>query len=123
MIKNFEEITVGLTARELNIIPIFIKFISDYDQSNPIKASKIVAALDEILEAQGLGIKMNEVRVRKCSNHIRTNSLLPLIATSKGYFVSYDQDVIAMQIQSLYERAEAVNASADGLSLFVNNNK
>jgi len=63
--------------------------------------------------------KFSEPRLRKCSNYIRTNGILPLIATSQGYYVSYDKQEINSQIQSLVERANSILKSAEGLKKFI----
>jgi hypothetical protein len=42
-----------------------------------------------------------------------------LIATSQGYYVSYDAQEINAQIQSLVERANSILKSADGLKKFI----
>jgi hypothetical protein len=44
--------------------------------------------------------------------------MLPLIATSDGYYVSYDKIEIEKQIQSLKERAESINRCANGMLVF-----
>jgi hypothetical protein len=44
---------------------------------------------------------------------------LPLIATSQGYYVSYDKQEINAQIQSLVERANSILKSAEGLKKFI----
>jgi len=53
--------------------------------------------------------------LRKLTHFLRCNSILPLIATSKGYYVSYDNAEIDKQIKSLQERAAAIIESANGL--------
>jgi len=44
---------------------------------------------------------------------------MPIIATSKGYYCSYNHLEIKAQIESLEERAQAIMASADGLRKFL----
>jgi hypothetical protein len=53
------------------------------------------------------------------SNHLRRNSLLPLCGTTVGYYLTDDPDEIAREIQSLRDRANAINAAADGLLYFI----
>ena len=52
-------------------------------------------------------------------NHIRTNGLLPLMASSKGYYVSFDKKDIESQIKSLKQRANSINGCAEGLKKFI----
>lgn len=116
MIKNFEEITVELSENEKLILPQIIKGFSNYTKRNPIKEPEIVKRFNERSES----LKISGVRLRKLVNYIRSNGLLPLIATSKGYYVSYDKAEIDAQIISLRQRARSINNSADGLSKFTN---
>lgn len=75
-----------------------------------------------MIEPMGLKTKLTEARVRKMSNHIRRNSLFPLCATTVGYYLTDDVAEIAREIQSLRDRANAINAAADGLLHFITPN-
>ena len=111
MIKTFEKFTFELTDKEKEILPVLINGFKFYNKNNPIKEPEIVRKFNE----RNGNLKLSGVRLRKLVNHIRLNSLLPLIATSKGYFVCYDKDVLDSQIKSLQQRANSINACADGL--------
>lgn len=111
MITNFEEITHELTDDELEIVPMFVKSFQKYTKENPIKAVDIVSRWNK----SGGTVKMSQPRLRKICNYIRSNSLLPLIATSSGYYVSNDRDEIEKQIKSLTERANSIMKCAEGL--------
>ena len=111
MIKTFEKFTFELTDKEKEILPLLINGFRFYNKNNPIKEPEIVKKFNE----RNGNLKLSGVRLRKLVNYIRVNSLLPLIATSKGYFVSYDKDVLDSQIKSLQQRANSINACADGL--------
>jgi len=119
MITNFEDITAELNELELELIPILVEGFKTHTEANPIKAPQIVSNMNLYLVKKGKKIKMTEPRLRKCVNHIRSNSLLPLIATSKGYYVSNSRDVIEAQIKSLNERASSIKKCAEGLAFFV----
>ena len=119
MVTNFESITPNITDQELAIIPFLINGFVMHGKSNPIKAPEIVRQMNVFLVAHGYKIKMTEPRLRRCANYIRSNSMLPLIATSEGYFVSEDRMEIERQIKSLYERASAIKSCADGLKAFI----
>ncbi len=119
MLTNFEEHTEDLNEKELSIIPALIKGFSTHGKENPIKAQKIVEQMNIYLSSHSIDLKMSEPRLRKCCNYIRSHGLLPLIATSDGYFVSHDKEVILSQIQSLKERAGSIMACADGLEKFI----
>lgn len=115
---NFEQHTEELDECDLAIIPIVIKAFSKYTKENPIKAPEIVATFNLNREKIGYSKKLTEPKLRKICNHIRSNGLLPLIATSQGYYVSYDQKEVNDMIRSLRERAASINRSADGLMNF-----
>jgi hypothetical protein len=119
VITNFEDITYELTKEEMALIPPLVKGFSTHTVDNPIKAPEIVAAMRRHLKSKGSRTTFSEARLRKCCNYIRGQGLLPLIATSKGYFVSRDRVVIESQIRSLVERADAIAHSAHGLNKFI----
>jgi hypothetical protein len=111
MITNFEKITHELTDDELSIVPYFVKSFQKYTKENPIKAVDIVSRWNQSQQP----IRLSQPRLRKICNHIRSNSLLPLIATSSGYYVSNDKTEIDKQIKSLIERANSILKCAEGL--------
>jgi len=118
MITNFDKHTEELDAHDLAIIPLVIKAFSKYTKENPIKAPEIVATFNLNKEKINYPRKLSEPKLRKMCNYIRSNGLLPLIATSQGYYVSYDQKEVNDMIKSLRERAASINRSADGLVKF-----
>ena len=112
MITNFEDITTELNAQELLIVPVIASAFRKYTQSNPIKAPDICNRFN----ASGkYSINLTEPRLRKIVNYIRCKSIIPLIATSRGYYV----DVIQSQINSLTERANSIMECAHGLKQFI----
>ena len=123
MIKNFESITEELTEVELSIIPYLINGLKTKTKNNPIKAPDIVSAMNVFFSHKEIDIKMTEPRLRKCVNHIRTNGLMPLIATSKGYYISNDREEILGQIESLKQRANSMLNGANGLKKYLNENQ
>lgn len=119
MITNFEEITEELTHSEMELIPILVKGFETKTKDSPIKAPEIIEKVNAYLSANGYRHTLSEPRLRKCVNFIRTNAILPLIATSKGYYVSRDASEIKAQIQSLIERSNSIKRCAEGLSKFI----
>ncbi len=121
MLVNFEDITQELSDEEKEMIPILIRGFSLRSIDNPIKEPEVCSKINEYLlnNKQYLHLKLTGARLRKCVNYIRTNGLLPLIATSNGYFVSYDRSVIEKQILSLEQRARSIKTCADGLKKFI----
>lgn len=117
MVTNFENITHALTAEEEKLIPLLMNGLCTKTKDNPIKGPEIISKMNAYAEGKGLPA-LTEPRLRKCINHIRSNSLLPIIATSKGYYVSDDPAEIRDQVNSLRERAESILRSAAGLEKF-----
>jgi hypothetical protein len=119
MITTFEEHTHELSAEEMEILPVVVHGFRNYKKANPIKAELIVTRMNEYLNTKGYKTKMTQPRLRKMVNYIRTNGIIPLIATSNGYFTSDCKETIAEQIKSLQERANSIERCATGLKKFL----
>lgn len=115
MIKNFETITYELTDLELEILPALITGLKTKTKGNPIKAPKICEGMQLYLKNNNYKLKFTQARLRKMINYIRCESLLPVIATSKGYYVSYSEQELDAQIESLVNRANGIMDAARGL--------
>ena len=120
MIKNFEELTQDLAPEDLKLIPILVKGFKNHGPTNPIKLKDLMSSLNEYIQRSQLGKKVDDIRIRKLINFIRSSSIIPLLATHKGYFVSYDQKDITDQITSLEQRSQAIINASSGLSKFIN---
>ena len=119
MLTNFENYTHELTDQEMEILPIVIHGFRAYKKNNPIKAQLIVTRMNNYLQENGYKIRLTQPRLRKLVNYIRSNSLIPLIATSQGYFTTDCKETIINQIQSLNERANSIDRCARGLNNFL----
>ena len=119
MITGFEDITRPLSDDELKIVPVLCNNFKRHDKNNPVKAPVIVTGMNKYLVQHGYKIRMSQARLRKCCNFIRSKGMIPLIATSNGYYVSYNKEDVANQIKSLWERAGAIRACANGLQKFL----
>jgi len=119
MITNFEEYTHELTSEEMEILQLVIHGFRAYKKTNPIKAELIVKRMNVFLENNGYKIRLTQPRLRKLVNYIRSNSLIPLIATSQGYFTTDCKLTIQEQIKSLQERANSIERCAQGLNKFL----
>lgn len=118
-VTNFENYTHELTDQELEILPIVIHGFRAYKKKNPIKAELIVKRMNQFLADRKYKIRLTGPRLRKLVNYIRSNSLLPLIATSQGYFTTDCKQTIQEQIKSLQERANSIDRCARGLNNFL----
>ena len=119
MITNFEHITEQLSQDELRLVAPICRGLELRAKSNPIKGSEIVKAMNVYVSNNGIKGNFTDARLRKIIGHIRREGLLPVIATSKGYYVSRDKSEIRQQIEGLIERANAIRAAANGLIKFV----
>ena len=106
MITNFENQTQELNEYELStLLPIVVRgLMTKKGKENAITNKSICKALKE------QGLKITDTRLRKIVHHIRANDIIPLLlATSKGYYISNDNQEIENYIQSLKERANSIN--------------
>lgn len=121
MVENFEELTANLNDDELLLVPIIVAGIGRRTKENPVTGKEIVQGITQNQGRFGFSskFKFTETRLRKIVNYIRVNHILCIIATSQGYFSTNDPEVIASNIRSLEDRAEAIRSAADGLRWFL----
>ena len=106
MIKNFENETQPLTDYEHNVLlPVILRGLeTKKGRATAVTNKYIVSALKG-------NYKLNEARIRKIINHIRTNDLIPgLIATSEGYFIAETESELLEYEESLKGREDAIRA-------------
>ncbi len=104
MIKGFDRETQPLTEYEIGVLlPLLVKGLqTKLGRENAVTNKHIVNALKGTC-------KLNEARVRKIINHIRTNDLVPgLIATSEGYFIAMTEAELLEYEESLKGREDAI---------------
>jgi hypothetical protein len=112
MITNFETITRELDANEVRLLPIVIAGMKAHrGRDNAITGAEICRKVEGLTEP----------RLRKIVNHIRQNAILPVIATSKGYYTADCAQDVLSQIKSLQDRIDAIEAAKNGLRKFVTN--
>lgn len=119
MITNFEVITCELSETEKMLLAPLIAGLKRRTKSNPITADEIIPNMNRYLIEKKADFKLTGARLRKIVNYIRVNHLLPLMATSEGYYTAESVDEIKGQIKSLEERASAIQKAADGLKKFL----
>jgi hypothetical protein len=117
MIINFEELTHELTKKELGLLPYLCSILLDTDEERPFDDTSIRSALNRI-EFNGKPIVGS--RLRKMIHCIRVNRILPVIGTKRGYFVSWNKEVLEKQITSLEQRARSIQEVADAMQGFLN---
>ena len=118
MITNFEEITAYLTPEEKELTLSIMQILMKLKKSKPMLSTELVELINKKHFVNSTQ-KFTGVKLRKYCNYIRSKSLLPIIATSNGYYVSYDKKEIALQIESLEQRSEAILNSVNGLKFYL----
>jgi hypothetical protein len=106
MIKNFENETQPLTDYETNVLlPVLIRGLE-------VKKGHATVVTNKYIVSTLKGsYNLNEARVRKIINHIRTNDIIPgLIATSDGYFIAETEAELLEYEESLKGREDAIRA-------------
>jgi hypothetical protein len=114
MITNFENITHNLTPNQIALVDKIIKIIITI--KSPMVSYNLRSLINKNLKDDEY---LNSIEFRKIVNYIRSQSLLPIIANCKGYYVSYDTEVINKQIVSLNERSHSITNAANGLLKFI----
>lgn len=119
MVENFEHITPELTSQEVSLIPVLISGFKKHGQENPIKEPEILKLSNKYFQEKQIPYNLTAPKLRKFVSYMRSNGIIPIIATSKGYFVSNNEDVIESQIRSLQNRANGIMSAAVGLNRFI----
>lgn len=106
MIKGFDQETQPLNDYEMGVLlPLLVRGLrTKIGRENAVTNKHIVNTLKG-------SYKLNDARVRKIINHIRTNDLIPgLIATSDGYFIAQSEAELLEYEESLKGREDAIRA-------------
>ena len=112
MIGGFEDQTQPLTDYEREVLlPIIILGLkTKIGEDNAINSKVIERKLKE------KGYNISGARLRKIINHIRINGLIHcLMASSKGYWIENDKEKVKTYINSLEQRADAIQNVANSL--------
>jgi hypothetical protein len=115
MVTGFDLHTAPLTDYEKKLVPIIIKGL--YTKRSPNDAVHGAYICERVTALSGT--KLTEPRLRKITNFLRSAKILPVMATSKGYYISFNKDEIAKQILSLEQRRDAIQSAIDGLKLWI----
>lgn len=124
MIATFEQHTEDLTEREIEYLPLVKEGIEKALRGSvaPRKQHELITLINAFLqEKEGMfcALSLSGPRLRKYVNYLRTNSLLPIIATSDGYSISEKQEAIELQIKSLKQRGRQIMRAAEGLENYL----
>lgn len=114
MINGFATYTEPLTQYEKDLIPLILKGFSCHKGKERVISSKeIVRKLKE------KGYDVSGPRIRKIVNHIRANSMAPIVANAKGYWWSTSIQEIKDHVKSLQDRSGGIVSAANGLMNYI----
>ena len=112
MLNGFTQQTEPLTDYERDtLLPVICRgLVTKVGEAKAITNAAITKAM------RGAGYQLNEARVRKIINHIRTAGLIKwLIATSKGYYIATSRQEMEDYIGSLRGRELAIRAVRESM--------
>lgn len=113
MVTNFETITIPMTDEEISMANLLVKSFKQNPEGTVWTSSQIIKGFARH------GYICSGARVRKIISYIRRNSVAPILASSSGYYLSYNIDEIKRQIISLDDRIAGIRSARDGLSAFL----
>lgn len=115
MIKGFEHITKPLSNEEKDLIPVIVKGFKFH-----VGKQNIISGKEIIKRMTSNNYKINEARLRKIINYIRSNGIAPICSNARGYWYSNSINEMKSQIESLKQRSLAIDMAAHGLEIFIN---
>lgn len=111
-ITNFSRETHELTITEKALANIVV----DVLQGTSYEKQKCNAAiLAEVHFKSKFNVNLTSSRLRAIIHYLRTEKHIPILATGKGYYISYDPERIAVQVKSLDERIRSIQQVRDAL--------
>lgn len=113
--------TEKLTTEEKNIVlPVLLKALKRGTEDKPLVSDRIVKWFNENKEQIGMKTNFTAARLRKLTNYCRTNGISPVIANSKGYYISNKKkDLVELKL-SLISRIESLQAVVKGIDDMMN---
>ena len=117
MLNGFDRQTEPLNDYERDtLLPVICRGLkTKIGEARAITNASITKAM------KGAGYQLNEARVRKIINHIRTTGMVKwLIATSKGYYIATSIQEMEDYIGSLRGREDAIRAVRESMEKQLN---
>jgi hypothetical protein len=108
-----------LTLKEKETIGEVINVIGAATKDNPMTTEIIIGNVNYILFFRGCKYRMTPANLRTIINHLRRESILPIIGSKKGYYISYNVKEIENQVNSLRDRAISILMASTGLSQLI----
>ena len=121
MLINFENEEFKIADKDLHLVDTIKELLVDILKPEVIKKSPDLCYLLNWRLSSEMGIyeAITPVKLRKWVSYFRSMGDLPIIATSEGYFITHDKEIIESQILSLKQRASQIERAADGLKKFL----
>ena len=114
MIENFSKHTQPLTELEQMAAPLVLDLLND----TPKTAAVLAKAVNDYYEKQHEPTRLSEVTVRKIISKLRHTGAHGICSSSDGFWKSTSIMQIQSQIESLTQRAQAIQATRDGVQKY-----
>jgi hypothetical protein len=114
MIENFSKHTQPLTELEQMAAPLVLDLLND----TPKTAAVLAKAVNDYYEKQHEPTRLTEVTVRKIISKLRHTGAHGICSSSDGFWKSTSIMQIQSQIESLTQRAQAIQATRDGVQKY-----
>ena len=108
-----------ITKQESVLLPILVKLLKKHGKRNPIKAPDIALYMTDRKYELGFNTQFPESSLRKYAAIIRGSGMLPLIASRRGYYISYNDNEIRNAMVSMNERGHKIMKAARGMGKFL----
>lgn len=110
-----------LTTEEKDIVlPMLLKALRRGTEDQPLVSDRIVKWFNENKESIGMKTNFTASRLRKLTNYCRTNGISPIIANSKGYYISNKKKDLVELKMSLMSRVDSLMAAIKGIDDMMN---
>jgi hypothetical protein len=123
MITQFENETADLSEKEKCALPILVALLNARSVVSAVNGPLLLHMINNRPEVLQKKLTINDIRLRKTINYLRSKSILPIVASPRGYYVEYNVKALERQVKSLRERAAAINHAAEGIETIINNLK
>lgn len=111
-VTNFHKETHELTPGEKALANIVVDVLQGTSYEKQLCNAAILA---EVHFKSQLNVNLTSARLRAIIHYLRAEKHLPILATGKGYYISYNPEQIAVQVKSLDERIRSIQQVRDAL--------
>lgn len=105
-----------LTTEEKDIVlPMLLKALKKGSEEQPLVSDRIVKWFNDNKDQIGMKTNFTAARLRKLTNYCRTNGIAPIIANSRGYYISNKKKDLIELKASLMSRVHSLMAAVKGI--------